>query len=138
MCLWHYLKWQFIPTCIRTSVRNLFGKTLQSSYSPARWLFPTLWTSLSRTLVRVSSAAPHVHSPVDIMMCALHQGLTLHLLTAQLHFTSSTTASDAGATSDTVGMHVPSSSSSCHPSPTWSSIVGSATVLCPNVRLIVC
>ena len=89
---------------------------VQSSNSSARWLSSSPWTSLSRTLVHVYSAASHLHSSLHVMMCALHEYLTLHLLTAQLHFTRSATASGAGDTSETVRMYI-LSSSLYHPNP---------------------
>ena len=136
MCLWYFLNWQFIPTYICTSIWNMFGKTLQSSFSSARWLSSSHWTSLTRPLVQVSSAASHLHSSIHVMMCTLHEYLTLHLLTALLHFTRS---ANAGDMSETVGMYVPSLSS-CHPSQDYRIQHSGfcSYVLCTNVGLAVC
>ena len=112
-----------IYTNVHASLRMKFflGKTSLSSYSFARSLSSSPWTSLSRMLLHVYSVASHLHSSIHVMMCALHE-----YLTALLHFTSSANAFGAGDTSETMGMYVPSLSS-CHPSPTGSSIVQ----LCP-------
>ena len=63
-----------------------------------------------------------------IKLCVLHEYLTLHLLLMQLHFINSTTAFGAGDTFEYF-----SSSSSCHPTLTEPSIMGSATVVCAHM-----
>ena len=65
------------------------------------------------------------------MICAFHDYLAIHVLTAQLHFASFTTASGAGDTSDTVGTYVPSSSPR-YPSHTGPGIVDSAILSCAS------
>ena len=88
----------------------------------------TLGIFLSRTLLRVSSAASHWHSSVHV-----HQHLTIHLVTVQLHLISFTTVSGAGLKRWERKFHhhahailVLQDSGFCN------------CILCPNVRTVMC